>query len=1044
MVINTSPPLLQYFAVDNQEAVEINREGQRRCEEDYENRDGDWDMDRARDRAEDRDRDRARDEERDRNGDSDEERHICHQCDGPLSDNGELLHHIRNRAECLLRYTRRQLPKKDSGMYSRKSGLAIFHLAVRFNLCCNPGCPHNMLSSRGLVLHLKNNSECLGFYQREGSRLLQWEENLSSAGVGRNVGNCRKHLKRDLKIEEELGPHSYNQEQSSILNKICDLCLLQGPLPGKNSHDIEDFIGVTTEGLPIFHCKSCQQGNTERPELLQQRLKQMGEALGGEETHRDKVRKIDDTMTPIIIQSQERGGRIVFVPSVLAAGQTRAPEDQVSVSTTVLVPFHEDAIDEIGKKVFDRAYSDKGELKSLVELFSKQGLRTFITTGISVVWRTILSDVQTNRLNTWNVMGQGKGKGEVLERNPTKKAKVTQEKQLWSLTERNCFQKTLPWSHASINQKDDERRSTSCINGQVKTFINFSVLDGFRNTYGELPAIIARAARKFVKVRQLNTEKGALPKFSYEVLCENGCNPDDCEEIENHGSEQFLSGCEEETNLTLTGSIVVNYVWAKLKQIEKHHIRPEYTDYDIILKWDKRRWAAECEGYLYNEEYDEVNKAVARGEVTEEERAEVVMKYPATLPTVSLDPKHLMDIHELSEARAGDVVMLAQKHQNTSITSEPPSLLTIWTGKGVEASKEEDSLREQLIEEAERLPKDTSFVNSTLLITRKMKKQLRIISVVDEKLQEIDSNVIRLFDSISEEDRRGLGLYHLLLWKTAGKDKWTYRRGRKELKMVPYLPKLMEFTKMKMEVTTVLGGGGVMLTSQPKIPLDPSLASIVSEEESWKEISILEFMNSVSPQKVTDIKSQIHVDVKARNSKVLSWRPEKATDKDAGEDTFKSFDRKLKMDKDFVRTDSSPRKLYEHRPASLQAMRYGQFACQYRKLDPSQNGYKTLYDQCNSNSQALGPDSDFPMVGVPGRTVPTGVILNNSVLMKLRDDKIALPVLPDGERNYVTDVLLFGEWDNSDEVAEQSADGDTPLKMEQRKSVRLELFPKMV
>ena len=55
-----------------------------------------------------------------------------------------------------------------------------------------------------------------------------------------------------------------------------------------------------------------------------------------------------------------------------------------------------------------------------------------------------------------------------------------------------------------------------------------------------------------------------------------------------------------------------------------------------------------------------------------------------------------------------------------------------------------------------------------------------------------------------------------------------------------------------------------------------------------------------------------------------------------------------------------------------------------------------------------------------------------------------MPVLPDGERNYVTDVLLFGEWDHSDEVTEQSADGDTPLKRQQRKSVRLELFPKMV
>ena len=94
------------------------------------------------------------------------------------------------------------------------------------------------------------------------------------------------------------------------------------------------------------------------------------------------------------------------------------------------------------------------------------------------------------------------------------------------------------------------------------------------------------------------------------------------------------SSCEQATNLTLTGPLVVNYLWARIKLLEKHHICLVYRDYDINIKWDHRKWAAEGEGYLYSEEYDDLNKAVARGGVTDEEQAEEVLKYTATLPTV--------------------------------------------------------------------------------------------------------------------------------------------------------------------------------------------------------------------------------------------------------------------------------------------------------------------------------------------------------------------------------------------------------------------------
>ena len=543
--------------MDNQEASEVNRKSQRRCEEGNEDRDGDWNMHNAEERERNRDRDedeesdryRARDEERERSRDrdEDEERNRCCQCDEPLSNNGELLHHVRNQAECLFNYTRRVLPKKNSAVYSRNSELAMFHLAVRFNLCCNPGCPDNLLSRMGFVQHLTASTDCLEFYRREGRRLFQWVVpvgGLSPAGVGEKIRNFRKHLKRDVEKEEELGAKSFIQEQVNILNRICVSCLLQGPLTGKKAYDLEQ-LGVTAEGHPTFICMICKQ-KPQNIEELMQRLRWLGEAQGGEEAHIDKVRQIDDTMTPITIPSNEAEGRVVFVPSVLAVGQTRAPDEQVTISATVLVPLHEDAIEEIGHGAFDRAYQNKGDLKFIKELFSKQGIPLDITTGLSMAWRMVLLDVQTSRWEAWHAMGRGKGEGEVLERNPRKKAKIIEEKKLWSLTKKDCLKKSLPWCLTSISHREAQSQSASCINGQVKTYVKFSVLDSFSNTGGELPAIIARAARQCVKVRQLETESDTLPKFRFEVLCESFCDFENCQETKNHKScEQFMRECEQ-------------------------------------------------------------------------------------------------------------------------------------------------------------------------------------------------------------------------------------------------------------------------------------------------------------------------------------------------------------------------------------------------------------------------------------------------------------------------------------------------------------------
>ena len=69
----------------------------------------------------------------------------------------------------------------------------------------------------------------------------------------------------------------------------------------------------------------------------------------------------------------------------------------------------------------------------------------------------------------------------------------------------------MPWSHACISQREEESKSTSYVNGQVKTYVKFHILDSFNNTEGQLPAIIARAARKNVKTVMHRAEKSRNP-----------------------------------------------------------------------------------------------------------------------------------------------------------------------------------------------------------------------------------------------------------------------------------------------------------------------------------------------------------------------------------------------------------------------------------------------------------------------------------------------------------------------------------------------------
>ena len=60
------------------------------------------------------------------------------------------------------------------------------------------------------------------------------------------------------------------------------------------------------------------------------------------------------------------------------------------------------------------------------------------------------------------------------------------------------------------------------------------------------------------------------------------------------------------------------------------------------------------------------------------------------------------------------------------------------------------------------------------------------------------------------------------------------------------------------------------------------------------------------------------------------------------------------------------------------------------------------------------------------------------------EDKIAVPLLQNGEMDIVTEMLLFGEWQHSEEITRDEANKDTILKKKQKQLVKQEIFPKMI
>ena len=211
--------------------------------------------------------------------------------------------------------------------------------------------------------------------------------------------------------------------------------------------------------------------------------------------------------------------------------------------------------------------------------------------------------------------------------------------------------------------------------------------------------------------------------------------------------------------------------------------------------------------------------------------------------------------------------------------------------------------------------------------------------------------------------------------------------------------------------------------------------------QDWTEVSLLEFINACLPEvdSLVGPRSQPICQVITSKERKLTWKEAQESDNLNGDEIFESVNSEEdgQSKKTYVRTKSDIRILYELRPDRLAGMTLGQFASEYRRLQPGGNGLQKAKDMIDHFTN-LGPDTAHLVAGVANLMAPQYMKLKNEEIMVRRTGrKAVLQLLFSGKEGKYGAHLLWTPWRFLDEVNGDEEDEET-------KKRRLKIFPMSV
>ena len=502
---------------------------------------------------------------------------------------GLLVPHLYQEKDCLIAYLKRHLPNRVQ-MYRGKTNLAVFDLGIICKFCPNPACEGN-LEREGVKHHVEGT--CLQFFRIEGQQLFSWDQNLSASSIETKLKGRRSTLKEFLRDRREVT--AYQQELAQMLKFTCSSCRIQGPLLDWQKHRIYGA-GISSDGSrQVWKCFLCSSSDDAHQEMLSHAEDRVRE-LGSPDDHGDTLRKV------VIEVEGNQGTRVVFVPaSLIPDYEAVAIGDNLNpMTTTVLVPKNPEALEQIGDDALERANTRKRSLEGVAEFFGRRHFYGSLTETLTIFHLLKLGAIRVERLTMLSNQKRI-SKGKITSRNPNH-AQVTGRKPHYAETLKFCLTNTCSWSTAASEKRSQESAARASINGQVKIKVEIT--------------LISNLARDSPLLRDI------------------------------------ILSCPSTAPLICFAPTVLNYVKAKARLLLKHIIAPMYSNWDLELRFADSKWTVTLVGFLHCEEFEEVNKRIARGEVSWREIAKEIQRHPAILPTTAITATRLKEEQHISDERA--------------------------------------------------------------------------------------------------------------------------------------------------------------------------------------------------------------------------------------------------------------------------------------------------------------------------------------------------------------------------------------------------------
>ena len=416
-------------------------------------------------------------------------------CANYCSFEGSLAGHLLQQPGCLTAMVRQHLPSR-AALYQGKPRLAVFDLSALLYFCLNPDCTFEATGRhrhKDISDHIRG--PCLNFFQNQGQDLLDWQPGLEADSVCAKLLNRRCHVMRTIQNNaEEVRLETYEEECNAMLAKKCRRCGIRGPLSGHKEHDMV-VVGGTVNEIQ-YECTACHNQEERHLEMLENVWTPLQD-LSLAKPHNTKALVAAVVQHPLTHQK-----RIVFVPAHLS-GDLQVVEcdvSQIPHASTVMVPKHPAALDQILETMFDVAADEKEALREFAGFLARRRIVGNSALELSVFWRMMLANIKVERKAMLTALCNTR-KGKIEARRPERIASIKDRNANYTMTKEFCLTNTVPWSERALEKQSSEQEARSAVNGVVKTKVmvtlheevaaNFASAHFCLNrAYGKLKALV--------------------------------------------------------------------------------------------------------------------------------------------------------------------------------------------------------------------------------------------------------------------------------------------------------------------------------------------------------------------------------------------------------------------------------------------------------------------------------------------------------------------------------------------------------------------------